>query len=530
MRPLRWILLAAASAMLLVATMWLLDLFAQQQLTAHLRDQAAHALALAARGDTPYRWQFGEADSIIAGRVFGAAEFRFEAGETVVRSDGAPFDIGVPLSRPIDIERFPQLHIAATVGAPALMRVVVYESLQSPEQVLEAVGLAATGSTSMAIDLAGGNWREAGQTRPAPRRAAVLRLRFSIPSGGNLRLRSAELLRATSAQMLNLQAAPQVLAVGEQPLGNRNAVYRLPSASHAQEVDIAAFANKYTEPAQPLILLPQHARAEQQIALRNAVFDALPGAILLPERALDASFAQARTEVVGGANAAKRFDPRWPLLGAYALVLVWTRARPARSTKLRAAVEAALALAGPLWLILGEPFDGKPDLFQQLLIGASVVYAISLSMPRRWQWFGTARAWAFALAVVLIAGIAGLLLHETDAPIRAIGSGHVARYVAWALVQQYLICAVCTERWLVASGNRAIAVYLGALGFALLHTPNAALMLATMLGGLCWCALYLRERALLPLAVSHAASALILLALLPRSILASAEVSARFFQ
>ena len=50
------------------------------------------------------------------------------------------------------------------------------------------------------------------------------------------------------------------------------------------------------------------------------------------------------------------------------------------------------------------------------------------------------------------------------------------------------------------------------------------------MGGMCWCALYLRERALLPLAVSHAASALLLLALLPRSILASAEVSARFFQ
>ena len=58
-------------------------------------------------------------------------------------------------------------------------------------------------------------------------------------------------------------------------------------------------------------------------------------------------------------------------------------------------------------------------------------------------------------------------------------------------------------------GNAAVAVYLGAVGFALLHTPNAALMLATLVGGVCWCILYLRERALLPLAVSHAASAIV---------------------
>ncbi|HTI96190.1 MAG TPA: hypothetical protein VL425_06725, partial [Rudaea sp.] len=60
--------------------------------------------------------------------------------------------------------------------------------------------------------------------------------------------------------------------------------------------------------------------------------------------------------------------------------------------------------------------------------------------------------------------------------------------------------------------------------------PNSSLMLATFFGGLCWCALYLRERALLPLAFSHAASALVLIALLPPDWLYSAEVSARFFQ
>ena len=87
-----------------------------------------------------------------------------------------------------------------------------------------------------------------------------------------------------------------------------------------------------------------------------------------------------------------------------------------------------------------------------------------------------------------------------------------------------------SPRWKLVAGSDAIAIWFGALGFALLHTPNASLMLATFAGGLCWCTLYLRERALLPLAVSHAASAMVLIALLPPSWLYSAEVSARFFQ
>ena len=82
----------------------------------------------------------------------------------------------------------------------------------------------------------------------------------------------------------------------------------------------------------------------------------------------------------------------------------------------------------------------------------------------------------------------------------------------------------------MVTGSTCAAVYLGALGFALLHTPNAALMLATFIGGLCWCAIYLRHRALLSLAFSHAASAIVLSSLLPVDILHSAEVSVRFFQ
>jgi hypothetical protein len=153
-----------------------------------------------------------------------------------------------------------------------------------------------------------------------------------------------------------------------------------------------------------------------------------------------------------------------------------------------------------------------------------------LSWPRTWRWNGTLSAWRASAGVVVLALMIGLLLHRGDSPSAAPGLHDIARYLGWALLQQYLISAVCTERWRLATGNSLLAVYFGALGFALLHTPNAALMLATFVGGLCWCAIYLRHRALLPVAFSHAASAIILSALLPADVLLSAEVSVRFFQ
>jgi membrane protease YdiL (CAAX protease family) len=165
-----------------------------------------------------------------------------------------------------------------------------------------------------------------------------------------------------------------------------------------------------------------------------------------------------------------------------------------------------------------------------VLIGATALYALTLGGPRAWHWNGSMRAWLLAGTVIALAAGAGFALHAPDTAPRPISGGHILRYLGWALMQQYLICVVCVERWRIATGNAALAVYLSAFCFALLHTPNASLMLATFIGGLCWCALYLRERALLPLACSHAASATLLLALLPPDILLSAEVSARFFQ
>ena len=514
-----------AFAGLIGATVFLLHSFAQHEFTAHLRDQAAHALALAASGDTPYRWRFRDDEDIVAGRVFGARAFEFHEHALIAQSSGAAFEVGLPLPRSVDLLLFPHLQIAAAADEPARFDIVVREALDAPELVLSGTPLPA-GISPLSIDLSRDEWLLDGRPAAAPKIAAMLRLRAHLPTGAHLHLSAADLLRA-EVPALDLRKAPQAVDVETPVSAGRTTVYRLPFRGDVQGADIAAIAHHADPRRSPLILLPQRGRVEQQIALRNAVFAAMPGAILVPEAALDATFAQART----ASDAAPASDIlRWAALALYACALLWSRLRPASAPRLRAGIEGALALLGPLWLVLFDDFTGKPDAAQTLLIMLGTAYAISLSLPRRWNWNGGVRTWGLAFGIVAFALLLGVALHDSAAPTRAISPSHSARYIAWAFVQQYLVCAVCTERWRIATGSAAIAAYLGALSFALLHTPNAALMIATFAAGLCWCAIYLKDRALLPLAVSHAASALLLLALLPRSLLASAEVSARFFQ
>jgi hypothetical protein len=529
--PARTLLAAVVYLALLVATAWALDELARWQFTAHLRDQAASALALEARGATPYRWNLGQADDVVAGRVFGAGEFTFRRGQLAVSSAGAAFEVGVPLARAVDIRRFPHLQFSVDADAPGKLRVVVRETLNGPERLSAALDFA-SGNHQIALDLAALAWTSDSLAVPTPRAAAMLRLRIDLPANEFVHLGWIELGRVDGAQAVDLAQAPIIVDPGEPAdrIGAGTAVYRLPLRAQTQKVDIDIIETNINVYQPLLILLPQRGRVEQQIALRNAVFGALPGAILIPESALDASFSAAREQAAVPVPGAAKGPMRWALPLAYALVLAYFRARPPSATRMRALIENLLVLAGPLWLVLGARFDGYPDAPQVVLIGLTLAYAASLSVPRRWRWNGSAKAWLLAGLVVVFALALGLALHRPDQGVRVISPGHVARYLAWALLQQYLICAVCTERWRIVTGNSACAVYLGALGFALLHSPNAALMLATLCGGLCWCALYLRERALLPLAASHAASGLTLLLLLPGEILLSAEVSARFFQ
>jgi len=496
-----------------VLTAWLLPGIAQWSLTAHLRDEAAHLLALAASGESPYHWRFRNSEDIVAGRAFGAGKTIFQDDALVVEAGDEAFDIGLPLRRAIDVQRFPLLHIAADRPEHTELRVVVRERLDAVERISAPLALA-SGSAATTLDLRRLAWFEQDQHVDAPQSAAMLRLRFSLDTGQRVRIENAALTRADDAQRINLNAAPAEIA--------------LPEDAHARDAILHRVAQETDPRATPLIRLPQRSSVEKQILLRNTILDVMPAAVVIPDNAYAESFMRARAQPHDEAERAP-VTPRWFFVVLYAIAAVLVRLRPPRHARPRALAEILVAVAAPCWLILGGNYRGNADPWQVVAIICALIFVLSLR-TRAWQWRGSTRAWLLALAVPAGALAIGLLGHHDGVPAREFGPWLFERYLIWALLQQYVLCVVCTERWLTVTGNSMQAVYIGALSFGLLHWPNAHLMLATFAGGLCWCSLYLRERALLPLAVSHTLSALVLLALLPPELLLNADVGVRFFQ
>lgn len=508
-----------AVVLLLALTAAGLRAFAQWRFDAYLSGRAVQALAEDARGETPWRWKFTDSENLVAGRVFDAGNFAFTDGTLTVQSDGRAFEIGLPLPSPLDLRRFPQLDISATVDAPGSLRLVVAQVLDQPALYSAPIALVPqqTPYRANCPELA---WQNKSAPAPMPSHGAMLRLRVELPAGAAFRLMQVSAVRvpimkwADLSTMVDISHSVQTSTVG---------------VATPSPILVSLDAATDLIP-QPVLLLKPDSSIERQRAFLERARTLIPAAIIVPAPAAGA--VEARAHALGSeANAMRSLrNVAWIALGAYwsALLLAWRW--PPRDPRWRAALEAALVSIAPLWLIAGGFFTGRLDAAQIALIASVVAYVAFLGIPRDWRLNGSARAWLLGAGVAAIALAIGLCAHRWDEPLRAIGSGHVLRYFGWALIQQYLICAIVTSRWLRASASRFAAIYLGALTFALMHTPNASLMLATFAGGLCWCALYLRERALLPLAVSHAASALVLIALLPQDWLYSAEVSARFFQ
>lgn len=103
-------------------------------------------------------------------------------------------------------------------------------------------------------------------------------------------------------------------------------------------------------------------------------------------------------------------------------------------------------------------------------------------------------------AVILTLG--GLVVLRLVSPFH-FETGFVARlvlYVAWALVQQFLVTRLVIDR--ISRGS--IACLVGSLVFSLIHLPNMVLVGLTLLFGLFAYPLYRRTGLMLPIALSHA--------------------------
>lgn len=225
--------------------------------------------------------------------------------------------------------------------------------------------------------------------------------------------------------------------------------------------------------------------------------------------------------------------PRLVGLGLLALVVIALARRLLRRTdtsRHRAALELAIPLGGAFLLMLsGWPAHDTPMQAGIALMLCLAALALLPPPSRDWRWQGDAAAWKSALVFTALAAFAtaplALLEHEPTPPRDAL---HLLRYPLWALVQQWLLIAAIAPRVrLLLPDTRAAALACGVL-FALMHAPNFALMLFTLMGGTFWAWLGQRHRALLPLAASHAALGLWLVHLAPPWLLRSAEIGGRY--
>jgi membrane protease YdiL (CAAX protease family) len=155
--------------------------------------------------------------------------------------------------------------------------------------------------------------------------------------------------------------------------------------------------------------------------------------------------------------------------------------------------------------------------------------------PSHWSWLPRdIRAWR---DTVLLSGVLVLLLLGVSAiappPVSLdIGSLaiHASRYTLWALLQQLILGPLLLARIHALNPDPWRAIAVAAMIFSAFHFPNFALMQVTLLAGLVWGWLYLRYRAVLPLAISHGILGSLFEHLLPEYLRWSGKVGIGYFQ
>ncbi len=490
-------LLFVLSALLLPAAL----AWTGNALTAHaLEQQAERAAATYARGRSPWQWAPRRARDVVAQRVFGAGTLTpTTTGLRLQLASARPVQIGLPLDVPMDFARLPRLRLRVDADAPIRLALAGRQTLDGPAYYAPAAVLK-PGTTTLDLLISTLPWVIADRPVPAPARFAMLRLTLQGAPGSRVTLREIELL------------PPQALPLGPAAL-----------AAAQSYQGFMATPSPPSATALPVVMLPGGLDASGLLAARDRVRAKVPAAVIVPPGDLGAIRA---ATVAGPPAPATAISPLLP--PALALLALAVLLRPPRQARLRALIEAAVALVPAAWLIIGMHYDGRIDRVDAAMIAVGLAYAAVLEWrgrPRDWTLLAPARAWIVPLLPALAALAAWAVLRgTTPEPLPAL------RYVGWALLQQFMLQVIVARR-LERAGNRETATLATAALFALLHAPNTPLMLLTFAGGLLWTAWFLRRRALLPVALAHAAAALLIGGLVaPDTWLRSFEVGARYLR
>jgi hypothetical protein len=457
----------------------------------------AHEDAMAwAQHRSPWQWTLRQPRDLVAGRVFGEVTVAGTPAGLVLRSDsGEAFEVGLPLDRVADLDRAPYLHVDLQPESSLLLQILVRERLEGP--AITSSPAIAVSSSGVDIDLRRLAWTNDGSASLAPHRAAMLRLRIQLPSEKSVTLSGVKL----APDRTLARPSPNV------PRHEKSLDTWLDQARHVDTQHL------------PWLVPPFVLRAENLLAWRDAARDAVPATIV-------------------GAAHPQPFLPAWAsqrVAAAIAVIylfgLLWLYRRPPARPRRRALLEAGGILAGPLWLIAGLHLGTADMPLPAVAFAAALVFATALAWRHRHDAYVQLVArgferWLAPFALLPVAALACLLGNHTwtqPAP------AHVLTYLAWALLQQWLVLNMVGRR-LGHVWRAPTAIFVTALAFALLHTPNGTLMQLCMLAELWWAWCYRRSRNLAAIAIAHAACALVLEAgLAGGPWLRSLEVSARFF-
>ena len=170
-----------------------------------------------------------------------------------------------------------------------------------------------------------------------------------------------------------------------------------------------------------------------------------------------------------------------------------------------------------------------------LVLPVVLVIALTIAHNRRTRdWGFNAKAFwpALGSAATLTAVFGGILWWagrqfgappHRDAPLL-----DFLYVVVWGGAQQFVLQTVVLRE--AQSVARRAAVPLAAAIFAAFHLPNPFLLIVTFTGGLIWCAIYARYPNIVPLALSHAASTVIILMSFNTSVTNALRTGWRYFQ
>ncbi len=457
-----------------------LDVLAQQRIIA-----GTGALPIA-------RWSLTDADDIIAGRVFGDAETRFDEAGLHVTSRGEAVEFGIRLDGALDLARFGLASVAVDSEGTARFQWSAYFQ-ESKEPCRSDPLTVVDGRIVSRLDQIA--WQCELPPRPA---ASSLRLVVDAPRGANVTFHDFSLTPVASLQLPELDSIPRIAANDD-----------LASA----EVRFAALPTSI----QPVAIVTPGWRDAATVKMRETLRIVVPAAIAIS----GASVADAAQPL-----RSRTFNATWVLLALLLVAWLWRTKSPGW----RIVVQVGAALLMPLWLSVGLRMGTRFTVLDYLFVVAGVSYLIMLLMQRGhpWKWFGRPAAWLIPAASVVMTAALAMLIPRENGP-QALDSIAAFRYLAWAAIQQVIVLRIVADRISGLGWSTCWVVLAAATAFALLHAPNQSLMVLTLVGGLLWTWNWRRHRALLPNVFAHALCGLIASAAIDRSWLWSAEIGSRFF-